>query len=821
MVIKMKELPKVQTNPKADDSAVIAGECFRITVLTERLFRLEYSTGGCFEDRATQVVWNRNFAPCDYRICEEKDQIEITTEYLSLVYNKQEFSENGLTIEIKGMGPVHKWHYKKTACQGGNFGGTTRTLDDVDGACEIEPGLVSREGWAVLDDSGSLLLEESGWIIPREKEVTDLYFFGYGQDYPGCLKDYHHLTGKTPMLPRFALGNWWSRYYEYTQDSYKALMERFDEEGIPFSVAVIDMDWHLVHIDPKYGDGWTGFTWNTDFFPDPEGFLSWLHERGMRITLNLHPAQGIHAHEKCYQEAAKEMGVDIAAEKPIEFDVTDPKFMKTYFKYGCYPHEKIGVDFWWIDWQQGSKTKLAALDPLWMLNHFHFLDSAKHGKRPITFSRYAGPGSHRYPVGFSGDTHVTWASLDFQPYFTASASNIGYGWWSHDIGGHTNGIKDDELEGRWYQYGVFSPIMRLHSTKNEFNGKEPWRFRKDIAETMKDFLRLRHKLLPYLYTMNYRAYQNDEPIVEPLYYRHGWQKIFEQVKNEYYFGQDFIVSPITQKQHPKLQVARAATWLPEGTFVDFFTGVIYTGGRKLDMYRDISSIPVFVKLGTIIPMTEQIGAQAVCHNPERIYLRVFAGADGTFSLYEDDNESINYLEGECVFTDYSILWREGLHTVDRVEDHRETNLKCFKVSPARGNKSLIPVKRSYVIELNAVELKNDAWRETTAIVNGESCPVVTAYDKEKGILTVEIPPTNIEAEICIHFPGSGQLRKNCVKDLVFHFLDRAEMEFDQKARLYETICNEPDKLKLLAELQSMKLEAELLGALTELITAQI
>ena len=106
-----------------------------------------------------------------------------------------------------------------------------------------------------------------------------------------------------------------------------------------------------------------------------------------------------------------------------------------------------------------------------MLNHYHYLDNARDGKRPMTFSRYAGPGSHRYPVGFSGDTIITWDSLAFQPYFTSTASNIGYGMWSHDIGGHMRGFKDDEMAGRWLQFGVFSPIMRLHSSNSEFNEK--------------------------------------------------------------------------------------------------------------------------------------------------------------------------------------------------------------------------------------------------------------------------------------------------------------------------------------------------------------
>ena len=148
--------------------------------------------------------------------------------------------------------------------------------------------------------------------------------------------------------------------------------------------------------------------------------------------------------------------------------------------------EDDGVDFWWLDWQSGPHSRVAGIDPLWMLNHFHFLDSARDGRRPLTFSRYAGPGSHRYPVGFSGDTVISWASLAFQPYFTATASNIGYGWWSHDIGGHMFGGKDDELATRWLQLGVFSPILRLHSSANEFTTKEPWTYAPEARAVMTD-----------------------------------------------------------------------------------------------------------------------------------------------------------------------------------------------------------------------------------------------------------------------------------------------------------------------------------------------
>ena len=129
------------------------------------------------------------------------------------------------------------------------------------GKLPMEHGLMSRKSYSLFDDSRSMVLTEDGWIEPRKEGVQDIYFFGYGHKYLECLKDFYHLCGKTPLLPRYALGNWWSRYHRYTEEEYKELVERFEKEEIPFSVAVVDMDWHLVDdVDPKYGTGWTGYT---------------------------------------------------------------------------------------------------------------------------------------------------------------------------------------------------------------------------------------------------------------------------------------------------------------------------------------------------------------------------------------------------------------------------------------------------------------------------------------------------------------------------------------------------------------------------------
>ena len=220
---------------------------------------------------------------------------------------------------------------------------------------------------------------------------------------------------------------------------------------MPLSVSVIDMDWHLVEIDPEHGSGWTGYTWNTDLFPDPQAFLAGLHERGWRSRSTSTRPRACTRTRRRTPRSRSGWASTPTSGVPVAFDPTDPDFLEAYFEELHHPHEDDGVDFWWLDWQQGGVTRIAGLDPLWLLNHFHYLDSGRDGKRPLTFSRYAGIGSHRYPIGFSGDTHITWESLDFQPYFTATASNAGYGWWSHDIGGHFKGYKDDELTTRWVQ----------------------------------------------------------------------------------------------------------------------------------------------------------------------------------------------------------------------------------------------------------------------------------------------------------------------------------------------------------------------------------
>ncbi len=759
-------------------STMLQGASYRLTFLTSRLVRLEYQPDGHFEDKPTTFARCRDFPPVELETAQTARGLEIDTEHLHMVYNQGPFVSSGLSISIKGGHGI--WRYGDRL---ETLGGTARTLDGVDGAIAVEPGVVSRTGFSVLDDSQSILLTEDGSFLPREYPEQDLYFFGYGLDYAACLQDFYRLSGETPMLPRYALGNWWSRYHEYTEESYLRLMDRFEAAGIPLSVAVIDMDWHLTHV--PYGSGWTGYTWNRDFFPDPERFMADLHRRGVKITLNLHPADGVQPHEEAYPSMCKAMGRDPEKKLAVDFDATDERFLRAYFTCLHHPLEAQGVDFWWIDWQQGTTCAIPGLDPLWVLNEQHYRDSGRNGQRSLILSRYAGPGSHRCPVGFSGDTIVTWASLDFQPQFTAMASNIGYSWWSHDIGGHMQGIRSDELSVRWLQLGVFSPILRLHSTKNDFTSKEPWSYGMEAEALMTDLLRLRHRLIPYLYTAAERTHRLGEALVRPMYYPYADRQEAYAVPNQYFFGSQLMVCPITRPMDPTLMLADTTAWLPEGLWFDFATGQPYTGGRMMRLWRSLAEYPVFAPAGAIVPLADDLRADAL---PQRLTLRVFAGADGRYELFEDDGVSLNSAHA---ITAIQLDWRHGALSVQ-----------------TDGDLSLLPPERLWQVECIG-------FAPTAVTQDGQ--PLATAYDQERNALCFSLRAPTAQG-------WSVQLAKPCLAKYdwlrrLHERLHRMQSDNNEKEAAWRLVAQQGRTVSCMGTLRAMCRTPGLADALEEILFA--
>lgn len=328
---------------------------YRFTVLGEGLLRMEWARDCLFEDRPSAFASCRSNAKIPGFTVEEKDdRLEIITSRFHLTYNKREFASYGLYALVFGF-TRSLWRFKEQGQP--NLGGTFRTLDNADGcidresgqSIELEEGVLSRKGYALLDDSNSMLFNEDGFVASRRPgcDRIDCYLFAYGHDYREAIQAFYSISGHPPLLPRWALGNWWSRYYDYTTESYLALMDRFRQEGIPLSVAVMDMDWHLVD-DPRVIEsrqtGWTGYTWNRKLFPDPPKFLAELHKRNLKVTLNDHPADGIHSYEDKYEEVARAMKHDTSEGAPIPFDAVDRNYLNAYFDIVLRSLEKDGCD---------------------------------------------------------------------------------------------------------------------------------------------------------------------------------------------------------------------------------------------------------------------------------------------------------------------------------------------------------------------------------------------------------------------------------------------------------------------------------------------
>ncbi len=317
---------------------------------------------------------------------------------------------------------------------------------------------------------------------------------------------------------------------------------------------------------------------------------------------------------------------------------------------------------------------------------------------------------------------------------------------------------------------------------------------------MNNFLRLRHEMMPYLYTMNYRAWKEDKPLIVPLYYKFpdGFH-MYYGFKNQYFFGTELMVAPITSPQITGLDMGKVNVWLPEGLWIDFFTGRQYIGGRQLNMYRDIHSIPVLAKAGAIVPMTEEIQGRAVLNNPKSLKVRVFGGADGAFTMFEDDNETTAYLTGAGVKTSMNLNWEE----------------KTFTIKAAEGDRDLIPECRTWTVNFYGVEKT-----AVCAYADGkEILPVSVSYDEKKGILSVTLPEISTASEVKVVLE-TAVMRENPSAEDVFDFVNMAEMSFDQKMAIYNACKNDLPAGAKVASVQSLGLDPDMFGCIIEILTAK-
>ncbi|HEY9611618.1 TIM-barrel domain-containing protein [Allocoleopsis sp.] len=590
------------------------------------------------------------------------------------------------------------------------------------------PGILSRSGYSVLNDSTSALVKDGCLAERTDSNCQDWYFFGYGTDYAQALQDFVQLCDRIPMLPRWAFGVWFSLYDQMHDSDYRQLVKQFDELELPLDVVVLDVDWHL--------GGWCGWDWNEKFFPDAKAFLQWAHSNGLHIGANVH-IEGVSPEDRNFSALCEARGLDPDAVKagqifPVKNPTTDWIFdswqpdaptldsladanpdegwllfnlasqseADLFMQVLHSPREEDGIDFWWID---GANAKDSGVNSQLWTNHVYFTHlEAHHSQRPLILSRTGGLGSHRYPVQFSADTYSHWEVLQFLVDFTARAGNVGVSYWSNDLGGffgHVPGVPiiDPELFVRWVQFGCFSPIVRCHS---DHGRREPWSYGQWVLNAIRKALQLRMQLIPYLYHLSRVAYETGLPLCRPLYLAYPEDEEAYQVTTQFLLGDRILVAPVVESGGYR------SVYLPEGQWWERSTGQCYTGRQHLNLYVPLDRIPVFVQAGAILPLAE-FSRRVGTAPPTTLILEVYAGADGELDFYEDDGESTTY--------------RTEAGSRRRFTQRREGDSYRLTAEPVQGSYSGMLEERSFRIlwtglvsgsrvEARGVEICEQEWR---------------------------------------------------------------------------------------------------------------
>jgi hypothetical protein len=769
------------------DAAVVRDGHARFEVLSPTLIRLEYADDDRFEDGATMTAVNRVFPPARFETSVRGGTLIIRTPAMTLTYQRGSgpFTQRNVSVELAGGGTVQPSWQPDSNPQ--NLGGWRRALDDEQGPVPLHDGVLSRAGWYLLDDSQTALLTASGFA-PRPAHsgaYQDGYLFAYGHDYMRALADLRELTGPAPLLPRKALGVWFSRYYAYNADDYQALLGQFRAAGVPLDTLSVDTDWKresnpifapvastAAGGSPTQPYSWDGWEWDTSLFPDPRAFLSWAHAQGLAVALNIHPSiNGDDPQFKATNARAGGLSKDggtcrVLVATPAGcyvFNWADARQLDAYLALHA-PLESDGVDLWWLDWCcDGSSAQAPGLSADTWINSRYAERSAARGSRWPVLSRigasFQGPGTdgdagegdggagafaeHRYAIHFTGDTCATWPMLAFEPQFTTEEGNAGLPYVSHDIGSFNGppiagnctdnpGSKlANDIYVRWVQMGTFQPLDRLHSNHG---ARLPWEYPEPARTIAADFLRLREALVPYLYTLARDAYDSGLPLTRALYLQ--WPDLADAYAHpsEYTLGSDMLVAPVTAPGDPAAQTV----WIPPGTWTDYFTGARLSGPKTVRLDVPLGRYPVFVRAGAIVP-TQPPGLATTTAGPQDpLVLTTWGGGRDSFDLYDDQGQGLAY--------------RSGAYTTTHIaSDTATARCSSLTIGPARGSFPGAPRTRSWQVRFVGVA---EPLRVT---VGGRALGRSRwTYDTATRTLTIATPelPTRSAASVAATAPGA-------------------------------------------------------------------
>lgn len=664
------------TKSKTPSSNVFRGKTYRISILSDVLIRFEYSETGSFNDYPTFFASNRSFGKPKITVEEDNNVLIIKNDIFILEYNKEKpfigsklMPDQNLKVTIAGTEKI--WYFNHPEVK--NFKGTAYSLDDTKGNIDFEKGLFSLDGFTTFDDSRTPILDAYGNVLSPNYKNIDTYLFIYNNDFGIGLRDYFNLTSLPPLIPRYALGVWWNKNEAYGEKDIQNLVYNFKKYDLPMSVLLLN---ECNRTKNNYSP--ISFSFDKTKLPNPRGLSEFLHKNKIYLGSNIKTEGLISVEEESYLEFQKYYNKDL--NKNIPLNVYDPKLVDSYLKGIINPFLDKGVDFLWMDDNNKENTLRS-----FTMNYFLYKNfNLNKAKRNFIISRNFGICPHKYSALYSGETLISWKTLKLLPFFNSTAANIGVSWWSHDIGGYKGGTEDAELFMRYVQLGVYSPILRLSSDTGKYYKREPWKWDAKTYKIVHDYLKIRHRLIPYIYSEAKKYSSFGSPLIQPLYYKYPETYDEPLYKNEFYYGSELFVCPITTPKDEIMNRVVHRIFLPNGVWYDFKTGKKFTGGnRYVTFYKD-EDYPVYAKTGAIIPLAK-LDPQNINDTsaPKTLEIQIFPGRSNTYKMYEDDGTSSMYKEGYSFTTEINYYYKEDDFSVS--------------IEPIEGKLGIIPEKRNYII----------------------------------------------------------------------------------------------------------------------------
>ena len=642
-VIRTKWPPAREMFTETAEDATVATADLRVTVTKKDGF-VSFSTAGAGHEKLIQE------GPKIMTPAEVNGEKTYHAEDVFSIYGSQE-SFYGLGQHQAGV-----WDYR----------GESVDLSQENTEIAV-PLLVSSKGYGIFWNNPSRSRFNNRFVhtVYLSSEVADTidYYFLYGPDFDRIVAGYRMLTGAAPMFGRWAYGYWQSKNRYQTQEEVLGIAAKYRELKIPIDNIVQDWFWW-----GKTGD----FQFNAKY-PDAKAMINTLHREHYHFMISIWPFfdPGSDVYAEMERRGYFIDKTKVAGFHPLGmavYDATHPAARHYYWSLVDKALFRIGADAWWMDTTEpetegqqenillghklaiGSGDRYANLYPLLDTQGvYRGQRAASNEKRVFILSRSAFAGSQRNGVtAWSGDVLSDWTAYRRQIPAGLNFSLSGIPYWTTDIGGFFIGNPNDEgyreLFVRWFEYGTFCPIFRVHGTRTT-NQNELWSYGAQAQEILTKFDRLRYRLLPYLYSLAWRVTSGSYTIMRPLAMDFREDRRALETGDEFLFGPAILVNPVTE---PGATTRRV--YLPRANWVDFWTGRAEAGGRSIDAAAPLDRIPLYVRAGSIVPMGPEV--QYATENPNGpVELRVYPGADGEFTLYEDENDGYGYERGAYATVD--------------------------------------------------------------------------------------------------------------------------------------------------------------------------